>query len=350
MNTASAPPSGGGDLAKVAARGHFIWLGERLSAMAWLSIRSTLDRAGLDGVTLHHTDAELGTDPQVRALTRLPGFQLRRCDLDVLFDPGTAAPLTSAEVARLRELYGLLRKPASQANLIRLLVLLREGGLYLDTDIVVLRELRPLCDQPGFAGLERVCLPAAVLASRNPLVWARAGAVMGVRDLLSRVPWGLPTWRRVEGACHLAANNAVVAAGPGNPTVIAALRRAATMTQQEATRMYALGPKLLEHVTHNRSSAHFKLYGPTAFYPYPPEICWHLFRLDNPATPSQAFSADTWLVHLYDSVVKRRNGRPIDLAFLRERRERSLFGRMVDPWLDELFACQVPTELSPCGK
>ena len=340
MSAAVAPQQG--DLAHVPPRGHFIWLGQRLSAMAWLSIRSTLARAGLDGVTLHHTEPGLGDDPQVHALTHLPGFELRLCDEGTLFEPNTAAPLSAAEMIRLRTLYGMLTKPASQANIVRLLVLLREGGLYLDTDIVVMRDLRALCAQPGFAGLERVCLPAAVLASRNPLVWARAGAVMGVRDLLSRLPAGLPAWRQVERACHLAANNAVVAAGPGNPTIIAALQRAAAMPSADAMRMYALGPKLLEHVTGNISSAHFRMYPPEAFYPYPPEICWHLFRLDNPATPQGAFSADTWLVHLYDSVVKRRNGRPIDLAFLRERRHRSLFGRMVTPWLDELFACAGP--------
>ena len=337
---AQAPDEAGqGDGVTVPPHGHFIWLGPRLSAMAWLSIRSALDRGGLARIILHHTDAALADDPQVAALRRLPAFELRPCEPGPLFDAATAAPLSVEEMARLRALYGMLSKPASRANIIRLLVLLREGGLYLDTDIVVLRDLRPLCDQPGFAGLERVCLPASVLASRNPLVWARAGTVMAARDLLSRVPGGLAPWRRVEGACHLAANNAVVAAAPGNRVLVASLRRAAAMSTADATRMYALGPKLLEHVTGNRSSGDFRLYPPEAFYPYPPEICWHLFRLDNPATPETAFDEATWLVHLYDSVVKRRNGRPIDVAFLRERRRRSLFGRMVEPWLDELFAC-----------
>jgi len=308
--------------------------------MAWLSIRSTLARADLDGVVLHQVDDALADDPQVVALLQHDGFELRPCRLEELLEPKGAAPLSAAELDRLGHIYGLLDKPASRANVIRLLVLLREGGLYLDTDVVVLRSLRPLCDQPGFAGLERVCLPAAVLASRNPLIWARAGALLGLRDVFSRLPGGVSGWRKVEGVYHLAANNAVLASAPGHEVIVAALGRAAAMSVQDATRMYALGPKLIEYVTDNRSTERFRLYPPEAFYPYPPEICWHLFRHHPQATPETAFDEVTWLVHLYDSVVKRRHGRPIDLQYLMDSRGKSLFGRLVEPWLDEWLACQ----------
>ncbi len=325
--------------ATVPLKGHFIWLGDRLSPMAWLSIRSTLARSELDSVVLHQVDAGLADDPQVHALQAYERFELRPCNPDALFESEGAAPLSGDELQRLRHIYGALSKPASRANVIRLLILLRDGGLYLDTDVVVLRSLRPLCDQAGFAGLERVCLPAAVLASHNPLVWARAGALLGLRDVFSRLPGGAQSWHHVEGLYHKAANNAVLAATPGHETIIAALRRAAAMPLEQATRMYALGPKLLEHVTESRSTDSFRMYEPAAFYPYPPEICWHLFRHDAKAMPETTFDEQTWLVHLYDSVVKRRHGRPIDLEYLRNSRGKSLFGRLVEPWLDEWLAC-----------
>ena len=318
-----------------------VWIGERLWPIAWLAAAAARDRGGFDRVVLHYTDDQLTQDPSVQALVRDFDVELVHEDpTELLGGAAMAAALSSSAAARLAALYARLTPPASRSNLIRLAVLLRDGGVYLDTDAIVVRDMTPLLAQRGFAGLERICLPAAVRDSRSPLRWARAGALLGLRDVLSRGPLGLRLWPKVEGAFDLAVNNAVVGAVAGHPLLVDALTRAADMAPNRATRMYQLGPKLLEGVTKNRSVGTFKLYPPAAFYPLPPEMSWHLFRSAPPRPLDVAFDSDTWVVHLYDSVLRRRKGQSLDIPWLRVHRGRTLVTMLVEPWLNALFAAQ----------
>ena len=333
-------------LAQIPAVARLVWIGERLWPIAWLAAAAARDRGGFERVVLHHTDRALVDDPSVQALVRDFDIELVHEDpLALLGGPALSAALTPDLAARLASLYGQLKPAASRSNLIRLAVLLRDGGVYLDTDAIVLRDCRPLLGQAGFAGLERICLPAAVRDSRSPLRWARAGALLGLRDLLSRGSLGLRLWPRLAPAFDLAVNNAVIGAEPGHPLLLRALRQAAELPDARAKRMYQLGPKLLEAVTQNRSVGTFKLYPPAAFYPLPPEMSWHLFRTAPPPPLDVAFGADTWAVHLYDSVLRRRQGCSLDLPWLRAHRGRTLVTALVEPWLDALFAtAQTPAE------
>ena len=124
---------------------HVIWLGESLSPVAWLTVRSALARSGLS-VRLHTDQAEpLARHPLVRDLLSRPGFELH--PLAALADPALDA------------LDQILPGPAARADVWRLRVLAEQGGVYLDADAIVLRDLGPLLQAPGFAGLERVALP-----------------------------------------------------------------------------------------------------------------------------------------------------------------------------------------------
>ncbi len=318
---------------------HLVWIGPTLWPIAWLSAAAVRDRGALDRVVLHFTDDALRDDPSVRALVRDFDVELRPLDPHALLASGPVADaLPSGVGARLSALYASLTPPASRSNLLRLGILLREGGVYLDTDAIALRPLAPLLGQRGFAGLERICLPAAVRDSRSPLKWGRAGVLLAVRDVLSRGALGARAWPHVSRAFDLAVNNAVLGAEPRHPVVIDALTTAAHLPDQRARQMYQLGPKLLERVTHNRSTGAFKLYPPAAFYPLPPEMSWHLFRSAPPPPLDVAFGSDTWVVHLYDSVLRRRTGRSLDVSWLREHRGRTLVTALVEPWLDALFA------------
>jgi hypothetical protein len=146
---------------------------------------------------------------------------------------------------------------------------------------------------------------------------------------------------RVQGLYELACNNAVIGAVASHPTIVAALTVASELRVERATRLYELGPRLLQGITGNESSEQFKLHPPEVFYPYSPEICWHLFRADASASVESSFGEQTRIVHLYDSVVQRRLGRPADLDFIRQSRGMNLLTRMVEPFIDELLACGV---------
>ncbi|MCO4762702.1 MAG: hypothetical protein KC502_14410 [Myxococcales bacterium] len=312
-----------------------IWIGPTLWPIAWLAAAAARDRGGFDRVVLHYTDTELLDDPSVQALARDFAVELVHEAPEPLLR-GVADELPRA--TGLWPLYQRLGPAASRSNLIRLGVLLRDGGVYLDTDAIVLRNMKPLLAQQGFAGLERICLPAVVRDSRSPIRWARAGALLALRDVMSRGATGLKLWPKVEGAFDLAVNNAVIGAVPHHPLIAEALIQAAEMDDRRAGQMYQLGPKLLESVTGNRSVGPFKLYPPAAFYPLPPEMSWHLFRNAPPPPIGDAFGTDTWVVHLYDSVLRRRKGQSLDVDWLKAHRGRTLVTALVDPWLDALFA------------
>jgi len=307
--------------------GHFVWLGKRLPALAWLSVRSALDRGGLSQLVLHHDDAALAADPLAADLARR-GVELRPLALGDGPDAKTAARLTALD--------GLLDRPASRVNLLRLRILWHSGGVYLDTDALVLRDLTPLCRDEGFAGLERVCLPAALYETHRPLPWLRAGLLLALRQAVAQLRDPGAAFARVEGLFDLACNNAILGAKPQHPLVGRLLRVAAQMPAQRALRRYQLGPRLLEEVTGNRSSQEFRLHPPHAFYPLAPEICAAYLR-DDPHRELRP-DARTYVAHLYDSVLARRLGGPVDSAWLARTRGRTLLARLCEPYLDDLLA------------
>jgi len=317
----------------------FIWLGPRLSPTAWLAVRAATDRGGFNRVVLHVDDPAIAADPLVADLVNT-GVRLVREDgparIAALSDhpDGAIAP---HEASRLADLYSRAGQPAIAADLLRLAILFRDGGVYLDADAITLRDTAPVLEAPGFAGLEYICLPARVRDSHNPLRWAHAGALMAVRDVLSRTSGGHRGFDRVSKAYHVAANNAVLGSMPRHPVIGEALRTAASYDDARALRLYQLGPKLLEKVTDNRSRADFRMHPPQAFYPLSPEISWHYFKPSD-LRPETVFGERTWCAHLYDSVVKRRLGHGVTVDWLRQTRQTTLFSRMVEPWLDRLFA------------
>jgi len=308
---------------------HLIWLGPRLGALPYVAALALLDRGGLESATLHYEDEAFPEHPLVRDLAARPGFSLRRIDAEALL----------AEVPpAIRSIYPLLTHRPSRSNLFRLLILWHEGGIYLDTDAITLQPLTPLLGDPGFAGLERIAFPAALYDTRNPLRWAQAGLLTAVRDLVRRAFFDPgAAFRRIERFYPLAANNAVLGAHPHHPTVESLLDRIAVMKAEEAVRRYRLGPQLFERVTTNRSSKTFRLHPPRAFYPLPPEICQAYVRDDPDGRLGDRPHPDTFVAHVYDSVLSQRLGRPVDAAYFRETRGRTLLARMVAPYLDSLF-------------
>ena len=311
-----------------------MWTGPRLPAVAWLTACSALERSGLKQVTIHHEDAELARCPLAVDLVAR-GAKLRLCDGDALL---ATLKLPAGDRTRLRQILARLQQPAARSNVIRAAILHAEGGVYLDTDAIVVRSLVSLLSLPGFAGLEHIALPVKTLDSGRPGPWIRAGALMGIRELLARAPGGERGFKWVAGAFSLSVNNAVLGACPGHPTLDAVLRTAAILPDATAMARYRLGTKLLETITDNRSTADFVLYPPEAFYPFGPEMSWHLFRRRDAVDLAVDLPAATCVVHLYDSVLRRRTGDTLDAAWLLRHRDDTIVGALCAPWIDALAA------------
>lgn len=307
---------------------HLIWLGPRLPALVWLAVRALLARAQADRVVLHSVSAELADDRFITNLLQHPQFALNLTPPDV-------HDLPDAVRRNLADLMTRLQKPAAKADLLRLQILWQSGGLYVDTDVIALQSFAPLWDFDGVAGLEHVCLPAAVVHSRSPVRWARAGALIGLREVIRRSPRAAEHFRVVNPLFDEACNNAVLGFTPRSPVLLRLLERIAALPAPKALQLYELGPRLLEAETHNQSIPGLTLLPPTAFFPLAPEICGAVLRprpLGQPIQPEP----ESLLVHLYDSVLARQLGHAIDVKWLLGAGRTSWLADMVEPWLPEL--------------
>lgn len=321
---------------------HLIWLGGRLSALAYLTARSALARGGFETVTLHHDTPALADDPFAVDLLGRAGFALARLDMnqlaarDALPEAGGLDP----EVwDRLITLDRTLPLPSSRSNLSRLALLWLDGGVYLDTDFLVLRDFAPLRAADGFAGADRICFPLTVVESRNPLLWARAGLLTALRSAVCRLsPHPSRTFHRIEHLYFTAADNAALGAVPGHPFIRHLLEAAAAMEEPRAYRRFRLGSRLLQEGTGNRSRPDFVLHDPATFYPLSPEVSREYVRDDPDGVLGEGFDARTYAAHLYDSVLRLRVREPLDAAYFRRTRGRTLLTRMAEPYLDDLLA------------
>lgn len=314
---------------------HIIWLGRSLPPIPYLAARSALDRGGFSAVILHGDAVELAQDPAVIDLQKR-GATFSHVRSEALFGPSLRRAIGDAGAEQLRGNWRLLTAPAMRADVIRLIVLYREGGVYLDADAICVRDVTDLLQNPGFAGFEHIALPDHVRSSTNPLRWAKAGGLMALRDVLSRIAVGPKLFDALQSQFTLAVNNAILGATPEHPTITAALADAASLPPDRAATLYELGPRLLQRVTQNQSNDQFKIHGPDVLYPLPPEMSQHYFRPCPASVDSQLITDAARVIHLYDSVARRRLGRPLDATWVLSQRDRTPFGRLVAPWLDDV--------------
>lgn len=315
---------------------HFVWIGGRLSDLGWLAIQMALDVGGFHKVQLWSERGALLQDERIAILLRTGKVEL--CDQqDLACDSHANADLdrqTRAGVtARLDALTRELASPAAKADIWRLRILWARGGVYLDTDALCLRSLAPLRGARAFVGTERIALPAKLYRSKNPLSWAKAGGLLALRHALSLRLGAGQRFEAVQDWYEVACNNAVLGSVARHPLLAQLLHMAAEMPPSRAAKLYELGPRLLEEATGNLDRHDLEVHPPLAFYPLPPEVCADYVAADPKEVLGSSPHPDAWVAHVYDSVLARRLGKPIDLAWLRTHRQTTLLGRMVEPWL-----------------
>lgn len=119
-------------------------------------------------------------------------------------------PIDPADFPATADLWPRCRSGAQRAGLIRLEALARHGGIYIDSDVELYRNLRPLLGVPAFAGYEDPgVVPDAVLGA-----YAGHPAILECLALaIARLTGSQrgTTWRDNDGAW---------ATGPGVTTTI----------------------------------------------------------------------------------------------------------------------------------
>jgi hypothetical protein len=189
--------------------------------------------------------------------------------------PEDAAQDLPIPASAFLDLYRRVNYPAGRSNLLRLAVLWKLGGIYLDLDTACNASFEDLLDSGAFVGeeivwkhdnerVERGLLPKMALSSSAFCVsWAAARLGLWTQDSLPE------RWlRRFWGVPEL--NNAVIGAAPGHPWVRLLMEMA---LEADPTVRFALGPALF-----NRAWARGLEQGvampvrhpPEVFYQFPP--------------------------------------------------------------------------------
>lgn len=308
---------------------HFVWIGPRLPWFAWLAIESAQRACPTAQISLWASH-ELGGDPNVAELRRNPRFELQHLDERALFvdAPG------ELPVDLLARLFSTLEQPAARANLARLLLLLRFGGIYLDTDTFTLRDFEPLRQLGAFCGLEYVVWPLEKRYGVHPYR-VLGGPLRGLaRKVCANVAGGPRLFDKIARFYALAPNNAVLGFAPGHPFLRYMLGLVGEMGEAERARRYRLGTHLLQQAM-TEAGARYGVHAlpPSAFYPLGPELSRQYFRPQRRLSSEvERITRDAYCVHWYASVSELL---PFDSARVLQDRERTAFAylaaRMVTP-------------------
>jgi hypothetical protein len=317
-------------------RYHFIWFGREFPLTHALAIRSVALTCAPEAVTLHATDDLVG-QPHFDALAAaLPNFAARRVDLGALLAGGDVP-----EAARLRQVWGELleqRRWAALSDILRYLVLYREGGVYLDLDTITVRDLRPLLREPGFCGRERILVDAAVHRRRSPWRYLRTVPLDVARFICSRTERGIRDFSRIAALYPAAINGAVLALAPLHPVAREALRRVPDLVPHIERRRPAIGPDLLQDlIDGGEGRSDVTVFGPSHFYPLGPQMATQLFRVRRSARDLErairdCIAPDTYVVHWYNDGLKSLP-RPPDRESITSLADRQIFSRLALPFL-----------------
>src|SRR5262249_12062845 len=189
--------------------------------------------------------------------------------------------------------YCRLTNPAARIDVLRAAILYLEGGLYLDMDTVTTNSLLPLLNTRQFVGCELIIWPHFARTSRSPFLWARSLTLDVIRKLMRRMPHGWKMFRLVETFCYPGINNAVMGAEAGSRLFEDYLRARLTVPPERQIQPYALGPDLLQELVGRYGRDDLTIQEPHVFYPLPPEISEHWFRIGRNVRLDGVLSAET---------------------------------------------------------
>jgi hypothetical protein len=254
-------------------------------------------------------------------------------DIDRLVDGGNGFDAADLRRAYL-DLFACHRW-AALSDILRYLVLLREGGVYLDFDILAVRDLRPiLAETRGFCGRERILVPARVHRGRRWTSYLRTLPLDGVRLLCSRTTVGIDWWKRIEHLYPASINGAVLGLEAGHDLAREALRAIPARLPTLEKRRPAIGPDLLQDLIDGANRGDVTVFDAPAFYPLGPTMAYHYFRkVKRPAELARKVVGEsTYVVHWYNDNL-RKLARPNSAAELEALSSHQLFAHLARPFL-----------------
>jgi len=228
--------------------------------------------------------------------------------------------------------YKILENYALKADLLRLALLYKEGGVYLDTDTITIKPWNDLLQYKGFCGQESLAFPKKLLdypqvKCSNPFLFLIAGFRYAWSYLCMNVPHGERVFRLAEGFFNLAVSNAVLASEAKNKLIEQAFAAINEMGEEERLRHFRLGPRLLQQITKNKSSEYMKVLPPAYFYPVSPNVIHRIFCKSSAKRLNKILLPQTRIIHWYNSIEKKYSQEQLNLKWI-EKHPTSAFAKL----------------------
>lgn len=304
---------------------HFCWIGSKLPWAYVYAALSAADTGGMERIYFHCTD-ELEDGPQKRALTSNPKIILSR--LNPEYELTIIENLLGISSGRILDIYNTTTTPVQRANILRIAILYRYGGIYLDTDTITTASLRPLlADGTPFIGAERIVWPPGVKESKSIRVIARHRTLSLIRKIFRHIPKGWKGFRPLEVFFPLGLNNAVIGAPPNDQWLGDCLQEMVNLPDEKKFKRFALGTHLMHRVA--LDAKNLKIYNPSVFYPVPPEISEHIFEKTKIVNPYDIIYPETCIVHWYASVRTKERVNLISPSYIHDHKEQDYFSALV---------------------
>ncbi|MEQ8580725.1 MAG: glycosyltransferase [Marinoscillum sp.] len=286
---------------------HFIWMGPKEPFFLIVAIQSVLLRCKGAKVTLW-VDQDNNPSPEIDTLKKNKHFSIRKIDLrhfvDQIEDETVKKVITdNFDIVGVKSNTAKKQptKPVerSRSNLLRYLILYLHGGVYLDADTIVLKDLKPLLDaNSGFIGKENAAWP---IAKREQLFhrifWGPILEI--VRFIAIQLPFGYrlnPLYAFLSSASE---NNAVLGFTAKHNYLFECFDYISKMDKNEIIKSLRLGPFLLQRVSRTYVKGDLNTYAPRYFYPYGPLISEHFFKKRKNVRPVAEYMIDddTYVIH-----------------------------------------------------
>lgn len=275
---------------------HFVWMG-RLPYFARLAIESAATVMPDAEITLH-VHGGIHRNVHLDRLKRTTSVTIDEIRVPELFEH------CSAGADPYVRLIAGLTSPAAISNLLRLAIVHREGGVYLDTDILMIRPVHDPADHGAFVGREwvweqnqrRVAGRHTVRDRLDVAAWATDWALRRLDARIAQGGWGIACRPPAPRRSRLQVNNAVIGAQPGSRFIERALDAALDV---DPTVRFALGPTLLDTVC-AAGPRDVQVLPPSRFYAVPPA---HSFRYFEDA--SLELPCDAQILHVVASNHRR---------------------------------------------
>lgn len=270
---------------------HLIWIGKRFPFVNRLAVASLRQSNPGARITIHYEDPPDNAD--WRAVSTQA--EMRQLDLSALL---ASLPASMSAVKPVLE--GISTGyPAGRSNILRYLILYKEGGIYLDFDTLTVKDYRPLLSHPGFIGEEAVFKPDddRVAGRLKPEI-VPLGILFGLSYYLSlwncRFLGDSQAVNSLNRLCMKAwsvdkLNNAVLGCEAGN----AFFGRALALVPETDPRIrYALGPILMNRTWDEGGEARgaMRRLGKAHFYCIPPSQTYRFFHGPAPELPADAYT------------------------------------------------------------